>query len=540
DEFRRCIIRPKRRVSQSTFASTYFYRDAEFDGMTLLTTGTPFINQTGVTQGYFGRHYLTDNTKPESVGATITNVGGYTAAANILELNRTFIQKEVGEYVDTTYPSIFSSNSRAKCERDVGLIVDAMVKDFKNGGKENVLEAQGEYYSGALAAGTEDETEDAIDYITILTTDLLAGTAPSTIRSTIAVDLTGGAAETEWAAGTSYAQNDFVIKTIGEDTFYYKSVVAHIAVTADANQIAGEDYLKLTNTAKWQLVSSSISLAGNLKDVVTFAFDAAYNPPKRNDADGMDVFLMDDATIIRNVTVQGHGGFMCVLDPVGQILTKSPYIQTASSFSRSRNAQAFSGGMYVDAFAGNIPMRVQGNSGNYTDGSGTIALNAFTIYVESQDVGGQDQGLKLRLPELPAPFYFEGQRYQVNAISNYDSGQGRAVLYLDPGSNSGNGWNNVGTDLIGAGGHGIEDFNQDIFLQTAGNRSILGNDFTQINDLGYGLVTTNGAFSEMVSMFTYYCHAAYYANNGSEIRSLNGSNGYGNFGLVAEGADPNE
>ena len=48
----------------------------------------------------------------------------------------------------------------------------------------------------------------------------------------------------------------------------------------------------------------------------------------------MDVFLMDDATIIRNVTVQGHGGFMCVLDPEGQILTKSPYIQTASSFSK--------------------------------------------------------------------------------------------------------------------------------------------------------------------------------------------------------------
>ena len=77
-------------------------------------------------------------------------------------------------------------------------------------------------------------------------------------------------------------------------------------------------------------------------------------------------------------------------------------------------------------------------------------------------------------------------------------------------------------------------------MQTAGNRSMLGNDFTQINDLGYGLVTNNGAFSEMVSMFTYYCQVAYYAKNGSEIRSLNGSNGYGNFGLVAEGADPNE
>jgi len=283
-----------------------------------------------------------------------------------------------------------------------------------------------------------------------------------------------------------------------------------------------------------------VALVGELVDKVNFAFDADYNPPKRNDADGVDVFMMDDATIVRNVTVQGHGGFMCVLDPTGQILTKSPYIQTASSFSRSRNAQAFSGGMFVDAFAGNIPMRIKANSGNYTDSASTVALNAFTLYVESQDVGGEPQGLKLRLPELPAPFYFEGQRYQVNAISNYDSGTGRAVIYLDPGSNNGNGWNYTGSDDIGDPGHDANDVIQDIFLQTAGNRSILGNDFTQINDLGYGLVTTNGAFSEMVSMFTYYCHAAYYAANGSEIRSLNGSNGYGNFGLVAEGADPNE
>jgi hypothetical protein len=75
----------------------------------------------------------------------------------------------------------------------------------------------------------------------------------------------------------------------------------------------------------------------------------------------------------------------------------------------------------------------------------------------------------------------------------------------------------LGADVIGDVGHDQDDVIQDIFLQSAGNRSILGNDFTQINDLAYGLVTNNGAFSEMVSMFTYYCHAAYYAANGSEI-----------------------
>ena len=78
----------------------------------------------------------------------------------------------------------------------------------------------------------------------------------------------------------------------------------------------------------------------------------------------------------------------------------------------------------------------------------------------------------------------------------------------------------------------------EITVQTAGNRSMLGNDFTQVNDLGYGLIVTNGALSRNGSQFTYYCWTAYYANNGGEIRSFNGSNAYGEYGLVANGSDP--
>ena len=535
DEFRRVIIRPKRRVSQSTYANTYFYRDAEFDGLTLQTTGTPFVNQTGVTQGYFGYHYVSDNTKPTNVGTTVSNLGKYVKASAIVKSNKEFIQDEVIYFINTTYPSLVYNET--KCRRDTGLIIDGIVTDLKAGGAVFALENQGEYYAGAVA-GQEAQTAAAINHISTLTAQLLLGVAPTKNTGTnYDPDITAGVTEADWAAGVSYTQGDFVKK----GALYYRSLRTHISKAADEDtDVLSATYQQLTNTIIWKSVSSSTTIVGDLIDVVTFAFNAAYNPPKRNDADMMDVFLMDDATIIRNVTVQGHGGFMCVLDPEGQVLTKSPYIQTASSFSKAENKKAFRGGMYVDAFAGNMPMRVQGNSGNYTDANGSVALNAFTLYVESQDVGGVDQGLKLRIPELPAPFYYRGQRYQVNAISNYDSGLGRAIIYLDPGSNSSNGWNFSGTDLIGAGGHDPLDYNQDIFLQSAGNRSILGNDFTQINDLAYGLVTNNGAFSEMVSMFTYYCHAAYYASNGSEIRSLNGSNGYGNFGLVAEGADPNE
>ena len=133
----------------------------------------------------------------------------------------------------------------------------------------------------------------------------------------------------------------------------------------------------------------------------------------------------------------------------------------------------------------------------------------------------------------------EGRRFQVNAVRNWDPTLGTATLILDPSSNAKAGF--TGTlygSIVLDNASTINPI--EITVQTAGNRSMLGNDFTQVNDLGYGLIVTNGALSKWFSQFTYYCWTAYYANNGGEIRSLNGSNAYGEYGLVANGSDPNE
>ena len=231
--------------------------------------------------------------------------------------------------------------------------------------------------------------------------------------------------------------------------------------------------------------------------------------PKTNDQ--MDVFLMNDATRLANMSFQGHGGFAQVLDPAGQVLIKSPYTQVCGSFSRSTNKQGFKGGMYIDGFAGNLETKIISKDDN------------FTLNVQS-DAG---TGLRIRKPQTPAPFFINGIRYQVDAVSQYDGGTGTAKLLINKLSNEGNGY----TDTT---------FPQEIYVQTAGNRSMLANDYTQVNDLGYGLFCNNAALSEQVSTFTYYNHTAFFSNNGSEIRALNCSNANGNFGLVAAGSDPNE
>ncbi len=445
DEFRRVIIRPKPGVSQSPWATTFFFRDSTFDGLALIPTTNP-------------------------------------NAVDLITQNRSYIQDEVIAWIaeqvaNSTAPfSGFVYNAQ-KCERDVGLILDAITNDLKYGGNAETYRSAFAYWEGAVSQvnGQQAQTAAALDQAVVIVRDyILTNTAYSSLQSITTQIITGTPGEA--GSGTT------VQTLMGQIT---------------------------------TVISGGLSSLPNLTDP-RYGYHYLTDPtdvnstPKNNDQ--MDGFLMNDATILRNITMQGHGGFMQVLDPDGQVLTKSPYTQTASSFSASLNKQAFRGGMFVDGFSGNSLCNVIGTT------------NAFRIQVQS-DPG---QGLRIRRPQTPAPFFIQGQRYQIDAVTNYDKANGTADLILNETSNSGVGWDGTYSTPF------------TISIQTAGNRSLLANDYTQINDLGYGLVATNGALSEQVSTFSYYCYTAYFANNGGQIRSLNGSNANGVYALVAEGSDPNE
>lgn len=502
DEFRRCIIRPIRRTSQSPWANIYFYRDLEFDGLrgdsnsvtgiadpNIPASGTAYINPlTGEQDGWFGRHYLNDPLRDKNVdnngNLTVLNIGNFFDSSRLIEKNKDFITEEVvawiAERVDRSSPPsgfttiTFDATKKDKYRRTIGSMIETLVADLRQGGKLNTLGFQGDVFFD-VAPGEETVTNDAFGYVAVILQDIL-------INNSFTRD----------SAVDSYILSDH------PDQYINTNLVSDSAVLGD---------------------TQNDGVAVQLINLLRFAFNSNYNPAKK--ATDVDAFLMNDATILRNLTVQGHGGFMCVLDPEGQILTKSPYIQTGSSFSQSLNRQAFRGGMLVDAFCANTPLTV------------TNVNNPFSIDVK----GDAGSGLALRKPQTPAPFYINGIRYQVNDVISYDpdAAEPIATLLLDEtsGPEATDGSNNGWTIALPPGGY-------DITLQTAGNRSMLGNDFTQINDLGYGLLVMNGGLSEMVSMFTYYCHAAYYAYNGSQIRSIAGSNANGIYGLVAEGADPNE
>ena len=77
-------------------------------------------------------------------------------------------------------------------------------------------------------------------------------------------------------------------------------------------------------------------------------------------------------------------------------------------------------------------------------------------------------------------------------------------------------------------------------LHAAGNRSIVANDFTQVISDGIGAWVTNNGLSELVSVFSYYAHIGYLAENGGKVRATNGNSSYGTYGAVAEGVSLTE
>ena len=751
DEFRRVIFRPKPGTSSSPWAFQKFRRDLVLDGISITHADTEFAY-----------HYLQDASQP--VYPKIQNKGAYRAAATLLELNRSFLQEEIIAWMNYNITnnvapfSILFEYNESLCKRDVGLLVDAFTFDLKYGEYNRTISAGLKYYESASAEIAI--TTQLSEYLAVLTH--LEALMQAIIDNTVI---------------TGLKQTDFpqII-----DPAYSSESGADAVITA---------------------------LLTALKDVIDGS--GSVNYPLENQE--MDVFLANDAVRWQAISAIGHGGFMGVLDPAGQILSRSPYFQECASFSRSKDRQVFAGGMFVDGFAGNLefnidtvvtPTRLEvsdldrfpllpcsfivGDSVyriNYVrdfiydkDGStATFILDEttpwpFPVFVYDDDACFRDVGLILdglgydivfgtnywtrqngltyRLSQsapviedqriitleaielahelvndeltayptiqtivnssnstiadiidrgtaasptltftlppgvsvnvtsaynllLANRSYIEaevqgyiaaqitgniapwatGDTYNVSksradtklaveaaihdliyggnaatrlqALKYYNNLTGAAILtggqvtrwpslinyasYLagqvvqnlapataysslprvtgaaatateagivtglitaiataittnnfanaqlglvlsSPSTSGYTAANIAARNIVQANKTDIQtavvayvDFNGNRYeLLMPGNRSMLANDFTQINDLGYGAVGHNGGLLELVSMFTYYCHIAYYSVNGAQIRSVAGSNAHGNYALVAEGADPLE
>lgn len=533
DEFRRVIIRPKPGVSTSPWASLNFRRDTTVDGLTTATQN-------------FGYHYLTDSSQP--IYPLVNNKGFYRSAAQLLLLNRQFIQQEVIAWITdqklnsiAPFSPLFIYNENLFL-RDVGLLLDSIIFDLKWGGSNRTVSTALKYYDqeasidGPSISITEQQEEinAAIRRANTLAQFVIRNIEIADLYQNTFFQILDGAfiAETG-SGGTSFsiigASNTSPV-AISTGSAHGLSegeqiVISDVEGMTEINGISY--YVDIVDSTTIRLFNNSTLLdevngtgfgvyttggyATNVGGVLGALFSVALdvidpesesvNLPKNNNQ--MDTMLCNDAVRFQAVTFQGHGGFAMVLDPEGQILAKSPYAQECSSFSKSTGRQTFAGGMFIDGFAGNLE---------------------FEILSKDSDIFLRVGGLK-RFPQLPASFIVNDVRYRINYVRDFtfNTAGSTASFVLDETTP----WP-----------FAVDSSIYQVLMP--GNRSMLGNDFTQVNDLGYGLVTTNGGLCEAVSVFSYYCHISLYSLNGGQIRSVSSSSAHGNYALVAEGGDPLE
>ena len=104
----------------------------------------------------FAHHYLSDPEAP--VYPPINNPGSFDSAATLIELNRTFLQKEITAWIDdniigAVVGSIWYNFTYNKvlCERDIGYFVDAFAFDLKYGEYNRTISAALKYYESTSA-----------------------------------------------------------------------------------------------------------------------------------------------------------------------------------------------------------------------------------------------------------------------------------------------------------------------------------------------------------------------------------------------------
>ena len=77
-------------------------------------------------------------------------------------------------------------------------------------------------------------------------------------------------------------------------------------------------------------------------------------------------------------------------------------------------------------------------------------------------------------------------------------------------------------------------------LHATGNKSMLFHTYTAIHSDGVGVWAHSNGVGELISVFTYYCQVGIAGSSGADIRVLNSSCSYGEYGVYAGGFDASE
>ena len=454
----------------------------------------------------------------------VTSTTALISAAQTLDAAQETIVTNATAFIASNYPTLVYNT--AKCQRDVRLILEAVMFDFMfNSNFQTRLAAYSYLRSSAsdvFSLGQKTATRAAFAYVSTQAQSNVGGNATAQARiaslMTTLDDIVFGATNEGSVCQTNVRAADYARLQIERNRDYIVSEIDawidNTYSTTVTNATGATSSFTCTDTS-WMQRNAAIRFSG----VVFGNVDTNTTYYVQNIISSTQFTVASTRNAVSPISITGS--------PSGSMTVKLFY--NSAACLRDVNS-------YLDAvkddlqYTGNYASRM---AARYYANAVVGSLEEDMYYLRN-GTGIRNQTLEGLTGDLLAPNEFGTSRVSAGAYCSLDPGWGpddfrtwiiRRSPYVQ----------NVATFGYAAIGQKIDGA-----LHNGGNDSIVSNDFTQVISDGIGAWVTNNGRAELVSVFSYYAHIGYLAENGGRIRGTNGNNSYGDFGSVAEGFDANE
>jgi hypothetical protein len=455
--------------------------------------------------------------------------------------SKSLIQEKVTDYIVEKFPTLVYN--QAKCERDVGLIIDAVGKDMLLDTNYLTTIAALSYYRGTQADVVIKEqrlaTVQAYRELKNFITTYVSGEGSS-------VNYGGRNDNSSVKVRVNNLMN-IVINIIEKGAKVTPEMQGTVTYFNDRETINAVDALKVNKDFLGSEATAWIkaNFGGEVTDIVGSPGALSFSAPHNLEVNDPVVF---SGTVFGGIEV-GVTYYVSAVPSANDIqLTTAPGEESINTFTGGSGSMTASYAFdetackrdmasYIDSIIYDLQY-----PGNYH------SLRAARLYVNAVEGSQYSDMFYVRNATGARNMTFNGLLGNLSEKNQFGTRRptGGAYVSLDPGfgpwdteawvTNKSCYVQNVSTFGTGCIGNKIDGS-----LHAGGNRSVVSNDFTQILSDGIGVwCSGNNSLTELVSVFAYYNYAGYIADFGGRIRATNGNSSYGTFGVIAEGTDLGE
>ena len=279
-------------------------------------------------------------------------------AATLLHSNREFITQEVTAYIDATYANNTFTYNEAKCKRDTGLIVDALVQDLYFGGSSQTTFAGIQYWNQTSYVGTINNeintTTAAISYVASLAQRIVLNDTTG-VRYTTSTQITNfNAAGTASEASTIAGEFATILNILSTGTAHITDKIVPNGITPKTttsvlNAYALLEANKLYLEAEAVAFVDATKTAGFVYDktkcardvgfmVDSVAFDLKWGGNRQAIQSGVYYYgYSPSSSAIANETSQTLAAYTYLSTLIGSIATATPVVPYQSAITQVSN-----------------------------------------------------------------------------------------------------------------------------------------------------------------------------------------------------------